>query len=54
MKYLHGRRVYVQSAGVRAGELDPFVVAVWTSSASTCRATARAASTSSRTTISTS
>ena len=28
MKYLHGRRVFVQSAGVRAGELDPFAVAV--------------------------
>jgi protein-tyrosine-phosphatase len=27
MRYLHGRRVYVQSAGVRAGELDPFMVA---------------------------
>lgn len=25
MKYLHGRRLYVQSAGVRAGEHDPFV-----------------------------
>ena len=28
MKYLHGRRVYVQSVGVRAGELDPFAVEV--------------------------
>lgn len=28
MKFLHGRKVYVQSAGVRAGELDPFMVAV--------------------------
>lgn len=28
MKYLHGRDVYVQSVGVRRGELDPFVVAV--------------------------
>ena len=28
MKYLHGRRVYVQSAGVRPAEIDPFVVAV--------------------------
>lgn len=28
MRYLHGRQVYVQSAGVRAGELDPFMVAV--------------------------
>jgi protein-tyrosine-phosphatase len=28
MRYLHGRRVYVQSVGVRAGELDPFMVAV--------------------------
>jgi protein-tyrosine-phosphatase len=28
MKYLHGRRVYVQSAGVRPTEVDPFVVAV--------------------------
>jgi protein-tyrosine-phosphatase len=27
MKYLHGSRVYVQSAGVRPGELDPFAVA---------------------------
>lgn len=27
MKYLHGRRVFVQSAGLRAGELDPFAVA---------------------------
>jgi protein-tyrosine-phosphatase len=28
MKYLHGRRVYVQSCGIRCGELDPFAVAV--------------------------
>ena len=28
MKYLHGRQVYVQSAGVRPSEIDPFVVAV--------------------------
>ena len=28
MKYLLGTRVYVQSAGVRPGELDPFAVAV--------------------------
>jgi protein-tyrosine phosphatase len=28
MKRLHGRAVYVQSAGVRAGELDPFTIAV--------------------------
>ena len=28
LRYLAGRRVYVQSAGVRAGEVDPFVVAV--------------------------
>ncbi|MFO1073525.1 MAG: arsenate reductase ArsC [Geminicoccaceae bacterium] len=28
MRYLHGRQVYVQSAGVRAGELDPFAVVV--------------------------
>jgi protein-tyrosine-phosphatase len=28
MKYLHGGRVYVQSAGVRPGPLDPFAVAV--------------------------
>ena len=27
MRYLHGRKVYVQSAGVRPGELDPFAVA---------------------------
>ena len=27
MKYLHGRKVYVQSAGVKPGELDPFAVA---------------------------
>jgi protein-tyrosine-phosphatase len=28
MKFLHGQRVYVDSAGVRAGELDPFAVEV--------------------------
>lgn len=28
MKHLHGRRIYVDSAGVREGELDPFAVAV--------------------------
>lgn len=28
MKYLHGRRVYVDSVGVRAAEIDPFAVAV--------------------------
>ncbi len=28
MKYLHGLRLYVQSAGVRPGELDPFAVVV--------------------------
>ena len=28
LRYLAGRRVYVQSAGVRAGESDPFVMAV--------------------------
>lgn len=28
LKFLAGRRVYVASAGVRAGELDPFVSAV--------------------------
>ena len=28
MKYLHGRRVFVQSAGLRAGEHDPFADAV--------------------------
>jgi len=28
MKYLHGRRVYVQSAGVRPNPIDPFVIAV--------------------------
>jgi protein-tyrosine-phosphatase len=28
MKYLHGHRVYVDSCGVRAGELDAFVVTV--------------------------
>ncbi|MEM1139415.1 MAG: low molecular weight phosphatase family protein [Pseudomonadota bacterium] len=28
MKHLYGQFVYVDSAGVRAGELDPFVVAV--------------------------
>jgi protein-tyrosine-phosphatase len=28
MRYLHGRRVFVQSAGVRASEVDPFAVEV--------------------------
>ncbi len=28
LKFLHGRHVYVDSAGVRAGEPDPFAVAV--------------------------
>ena len=28
MRYLHGRHVYVQSAGVRAGEVDPFAIEV--------------------------
>jgi protein-tyrosine-phosphatase len=28
MKHLHGRHVYVDSVGVRAGELDPFAVEV--------------------------
>lgn len=28
LKYLHGRRVYVQSCGMRSGELDPFAVRV--------------------------
>ena len=28
MKYLHGRRVYVQSVGVKSGEPDPFVAIV--------------------------
>lgn len=28
MRYLHGRRVFVQSAGVRPTEVDPFAVAV--------------------------
>ena len=28
LKYLHGRQVYVQSCGMRAGELDPFAVRV--------------------------
>lgn len=28
LRHLAGRRVYVESAGVRAGEVDPFVVAV--------------------------
>jgi protein-tyrosine-phosphatase len=27
MKYLHGRQIYVQSAGVRPTEIDPFAVA---------------------------
>ncbi len=28
MKHLHGRRIYVDSVGVRASEIDPFAVAV--------------------------
>jgi protein-tyrosine-phosphatase len=28
LKHLHGRRVYVDSVGVRAGEIDPFVIQV--------------------------
>jgi protein-tyrosine-phosphatase len=28
LNHLAGRRIYVESAGVRAGELDPFAVAV--------------------------
>lgn len=28
LKHLHGRRLYVDSAGVRDGELDPFAVTV--------------------------
>ena len=28
LKHLHGHQVYVDSVGVRAGELDPFAVAV--------------------------
>jgi protein-tyrosine-phosphatase len=28
LKYLHGRRIYVQSCGMRRGELDPFAVRV--------------------------
>lgn len=28
LKYLHGNRIYVDSAGVRKGEIDPFAVAV--------------------------
>lgn len=28
LKFLHGRRIYVQSAGLRAGQPDPFVVEV--------------------------
>jgi protein-tyrosine-phosphatase len=28
LKHLHGRRIYVDSVGVRAGEVDPFAVAV--------------------------
>ena len=28
MKFLHGRKIYVQSAGVRAGAADPFVAEV--------------------------
>jgi protein-tyrosine-phosphatase len=28
LKHLHGRHIYVDSVGVRAGEVDPFAVAV--------------------------
>jgi protein-tyrosine-phosphatase len=28
LKYLHGSRIYVDSAGARKGEIDPFAVAV--------------------------
>jgi len=28
LKHLHGRKIFVDSAGVREGELDPFIVAV--------------------------
>ncbi len=28
LKYLAGNRIYVESAGVRAGETDPFAIAV--------------------------
>src|SRR5258708_33889818 len=28
LRHLHGRHIYVDSAGVRAGEIDPFAVAV--------------------------
>jgi protein-tyrosine-phosphatase len=28
LRHLAGRRCYVESAGVRAGELDPFIIAV--------------------------
>lgn len=28
LKHFHGRRIYVDSIGVRAGEIDPFVVQV--------------------------
>jgi len=28
MKHLHGRRVFVDSVGVRAGEMDPFAIEV--------------------------
>ncbi|CAK0772003.1 protein-tyrosine-phosphatase [uncultured Gammaproteobacteria bacterium] len=28
MRHFHGKRIYVESAGVREGEIDPFVVAV--------------------------
>jgi protein-tyrosine-phosphatase len=28
LRYFHGRKIFVQSAGVRVGELDPFAVAV--------------------------
>ncbi len=27
LKHLHGRHIYIDSAGVRAGEIDPFAVA---------------------------
>lgn len=28
LKYLHGQRIYVDSVGLREGEIDPFVIAV--------------------------
>ena len=52
MKYLHGSRVYVQSAGVRVGELDPFVVMVMDEVGIDLTRHRPRASTSSRTTIS--